>query len=154
LSTNWLCSPSLNFIFFFFIYWRSAKKSTQYKINKYYYHNPFLNLKKHPRIFVQLSLQTSKRNHLEKVKIYFCNFPILFTSNDPVRKARYTNTKTWATFRAIFWDYFSFNGNTNVKFKATPNSRNSKESQLILRKWKNSSCIINHLTNNIPTVLH
>ena len=36
---------------------------------KYYYHNPFLNLEKHPRIFVQLSLQTSKRDHLEKVKI-------------------------------------------------------------------------------------
>jgi len=45
-----------------------------------------------------------------------------------MRKARYTNTTTRATFRAIFRDDFYFNGNTNVKFKTTPNSRNPKES--------------------------
>ena len=52
LSTNCLCSPSLSLIFSY--------------------------IERPPRIFVQLSLQTSKRDHLEKVKIYFCNFPILY----------------------------------------------------------------------------
>jgi len=80
-------------------------------------------------------LQTSKRDHLEKVKIISVIFQF-FTGKDPVRKARYTNTTTRAVFRAIFLDDFSFNGNTNIKFKITPNSRNPKESQLILRILK------------------
>jgi len=54
-----------------------------------------------------------------------------------VRKARYINTTTWATFKVIFWDYFSFNGNTIAKFKATPNSRNPKKKKKKKKKNPN-----------------
>ena len=67
----------------------------QYKIIKYYYHNPFLNLKKHPKIFVQLTLQTSKKRSSKKGKDLFLVIFQFFTGKDPVRKARYTNTTTW-----------------------------------------------------------
>jgi hypothetical protein len=56
LSTNCLCSPSLTLIF---EYIERQEVHSIYN-NKYYYHNPFLNQKKHPRIFVQLSMQTQK----------------------------------------------------------------------------------------------
>ena len=85
----------------------------------------------------KLSFQTSKRDHLEKVKIYFCNFSNALQVKDPVRKARYINTTTRATFRAIFLRLLLLLMKiTNVKFKTAPNSRSPKESQLILRILK------------------
>jgi len=87
LSTNCLCSPSLSLIFFHILNSRQEEHSIYN--NKYYYHYPFLNLKKHLRNFVQLSLQTSKRDHLEKEKIYFCNFPILYRQRSSEKSINY-----------------------------------------------------------------
>jgi len=43
----------------------------------------------------------------------------------------------------------------SCELRIPPNSAVCAISQLrYFRKWKNSSCIINHLTNNIPTMSH
>ena len=70
----------LNFFFFFFILNAHQEKSTQYKIIDIIIILLLLNLKKHPRIFCSITIAKFKKNkgHQEKIKIYFCNFSILY----------------------------------------------------------------------------
>jgi len=64
--------------------------------------------------------------------------------------------------RGLYWSYGSKSRISYVNFyditrelKIPPLSAIFAISQLrCFRKWKNSSCIINHLINNIPTMSH
>ncbi|KAG4093288.1 hypothetical protein H8356DRAFT_1361105 [Neocallimastix lanati (nom. inval.)] len=64
--------------------------------------------------------------------------------------------------RGLYWSYGFKSRNSSVslynitrELRIPPLSAICAISQLrCFRKWKNSSCIINHLTNNIPTMSH
>jgi hypothetical protein len=64
--------------------------------------------------------------------------------------------------RGLYWSYGFKSRNSSVslynitrELRIPPLSAVCAISQLrCFRKWKNSSCIINHLTNNIPTMSH
>ena len=64
--------------------------------------------------------------------------------------------------RGLYWSYGFKSRNSYVslyditrELRIPPLSAICAISQLrCFRKWKNSSCIINHLTNNIPTMSH
>jgi len=71
-----------------------------------------------------MSLQTSKRDHLEKVKIYFRKFSNSLQAKIQWEKLGTLTPQHGKHLGQSSKNYFSFDGNTNVKFKIAPNSRN------------------------------
>jgi len=56
--------------------------------------------------------------------------------------------------RGFYWSYGFKSRSSYVSLYYIISELRIPPLSAVFRKWKNSSCIINHLTNNIPTMSH